>query len=141
MYFKTILFFFISFCLFSCKKEVEKERPEFIGFWYAKDDNSSDFSYGIEIDSNSNGEYIEYAYGGSNTMFHGIARANDNRLKIGRTHGFKIINYPNRIDTANSNIFVFTNKNWGHPKKANWTMTLKGPLLYLGDGVYYKADY
>jgi hypothetical protein len=136
--------FFIILVLAGCKKQVEKERPEFIGYWYS--DNGADFWYDITIDKDSYAVYSSNSRigsGGGGSSIHGIARANDKKLKIGRIFNFKIIEYPHKIDTTSSNVYIpIRTGSWSITlKKANWEMTLKGPKLHAGDGVYYKADY
>jgi hypothetical protein len=124
--------------LFSCKKQVEKDRPEFIGYWTCN--AGDDFFFHIEIDSNSNAIYQENAYDGKRASIHGKSRATGKKLKIGRMHHFDIAEYPHEIDTASS-VDVFTDSKGSSRKKANWKMTLDGPALYMGTGSYYKADY
>jgi len=135
--------FFILLCLslFSCKKKVdENNRPEFVGHWYCPYGDSGsgteDFSYDITVDDNSNAIYTSHTTlgGGDVSTIHGTARANDRHFKIGRIYSFKVIEYPHKIDTTSS-IFIVDGK------KANWKMTLKGPIFHDGDGSYYKADY
>jgi hypothetical protein len=136
-----IKIFFILLCLtlFSCKKKVDEDyRPEFIGYWYCVDDQMNLFT--ISIDNNSHAVYHEVHSDGGGGDIKGKARANDKKLKIGRFSGFDISDYPHKIDTASSRN-VPTDNTGATTKKANWTMTLKGPMLYLGSGTYYKADY
>ncbi len=115
-------------------------RPEFVGNWMCFD--NTDFIYVITIDKNSNAIYEEIEYGGGDkAKIKGKARANNNKLKIGRFTDFKIIDYPHKIDTATSNIIVDEGHWMGKSMKANWAMKLKGHSLYMGDGTYYKADY
>jgi len=134
--------FFILLCLSlcSCKKKVDEEyRPEFIGYWFCVDDHSYDV-FTIDIDSNSYAVYKEFnSGGGSGASIKGTVRANNNHLKIGRFSSFKIERYPQKIDTSLST-FTIPYADGTH-KKADWKMTLKGPLLYMGSGTYYKADY
>lgn len=140
MYFKTIVKLLILFCLLSCKKEVEIERPEFIGYWRTIDTNN-DFWFDINIDNNSNALYTEHSRigGGAINTIHGIARANRNRLKIGRIYSFKIKEYPQKIDTTSSNIYVYVDNTCTSMKKATWKMVLNGPKFHMGSGIYYRA--
>ena len=137
MNFKTFLFLIlIGSCFCSCKNRVEKVRAEFIGEWQS--DDGGDFTYVLDIDEDSKATYTESSPYGSGGSFMGVARATSTKLTIGRIHTFKIIQYPIRIDTANSYAHVGYPPNW---KKATWKMELEGPKLYLGTGTYYMADY
>jgi len=140
---KKIFLILLCLCLFSCKKKTEEDyRPEFIGYWYCPPPYSDAFSFSITIDNNSFAVYRGYENGQEGSSIHGIARANDKHFKIGRIYSFKIIEYPHKIDTASSNVYApIGPPPWLTSKKANWKMTLKGPILHAGDGSYYKADY
>lgn len=76
--------------------------------------------------------------GGDVTTIKGVTRANDKHFKIGRIYSFKIVDYPHMIDTSTEIHPIYENS---ISKKANWKMSLKGPIFHGGDGVYYKADY
>jgi len=130
---KKYFLFVLLISLFACKKQVDKERPEFIGTWFG---HTTDNYYKLEIDENSNVKYTEYSLlGGGTSTHHGVARANNNALKIGRFRGFKINEYPHEIDTANSNNLVpYPDMFSMTSKKANWKMVLS--LIN-----FYKADY
>jgi hypothetical protein len=134
---KIIILFILTLGLLSCKKDSVTVRTEFIGFWSCY--NYEDQFYHINIGSDGYGVYSEYNEGKHLTI-EGDARANDKKLKIGSSHHFTITEYPHRIDTSGSDIWV-PDESLTKGKKANWKMTLKGPNFYLGDGVYYKADY
>ncbi|MGD0711327.1 MAG: hypothetical protein ABR968_09115 [Bacteroidales bacterium] len=137
-----IFLLLLCLSLFSCKKKIEDDyRPEFIGHWYCplSATNNDQFSFSITIDSNSHAVYTEwYAGYQASTTLSGKARADDKHFKIGRFHSFKIIDYPHKIDTASSNVYVIPQLS---SKKPNWEMTLDHPLFYAGKGTYYKADY
>jgi len=140
-----VLLFFLCMCLFSCKKKVDDDyRPEFIGYWQSN--NGADWWYDINVDKDSYAIYTSHTNPniGNNigSTIKGTARANDKHFKIGRIYSFKIKEYPHTIDTTDSNIWIHQIvQNSTISKKANWTMTLEGPILHGGDGVYYKADY
>ncbi|MGD0711326.1 MAG: hypothetical protein ABR968_09110 [Bacteroidales bacterium] len=133
-----IFLLLICLSLFSCKKKIEDDyRPEFIGKWYCPSGPNTNYSGPniITVDNNSNAVYYENS---SSLSFKGKARANSKHFKIGRFESFKIIDYPHKIDTASSNVYVIPQLS---SKKPNWVMTLDSPLFYLGGGTYYKADY
>lgn len=136
-----ILFTLLCLCLLSCKKKIDEDyRSEFIGNWYSAHNTGADFWYDIKVDSNSYATYTSHTAlgGGDLSKIHGIARANDKHFKIGRIYSFKIIEYPHKIDTTSSSIYV---QDGLSNKKANWEMILKGPILHGGDGTYFRADY
>ena len=144
MTFKTITLILCSSLLFACKKRVEKERPEFIGLWLTDRQPSDSYWFEIDIDENSNGLYTEHTavLGGEDVHISGTVRANNKHLKIGRLNSFKILEYPHKIDTANSNVLVpYPDYGSLTYKKANWIMKLDGPMFYIGTGTYYKAEY
>jgi hypothetical protein len=138
----TIIFVFLL-TLFSCKKQVEKERPEFIGNWQS---SNREYTY-IDLDINENSEAvyaIEVSVDSKYSKYKGIARATNRRLKIGRTKYFDIIEYPHLIDTTFDKHRVYDHKN--HVTTlANWKMVLEGMKpsnLYLSDKYeFYKAEY
>jgi hypothetical protein len=139
---KKLLFIFISlFLFFACKKQVEKERPEFIGIWYADIPNTDGYFVRLTIDSNSNADY--FIYWDHDNHYYGTARASDNHLKIGRFKFFKIVEYPHKIDTTIEKVLVYDDNTY--VKLANWKMILEGmkPGWLYADGTftYYKADY
>ena len=129
-------------CLFiiSCKKKVDEAyRPEFLGDWQCPIGTSNhDFGFDLSIDNNSNAHYSEYSWDGERDHINGKARANDHHLKIGRIYSFKIEEYPTRIDTNISKVYIYAGGT--HPL-ANWEMKLSKTLFHLGAGTYYKADY
>lgn len=137
---KIFILFIFLFIFSACKKQVDKERLEFIGMWYSQNDNHSIY---FNISQDSHASYQVYE-GMNNEGYSGIARANDHHLKIGRIMKFEIIEYPHEIDTATDKHDLFDYI--GHHKLANWRMVLNGinPLFlnrYQGKLEYYKADY
>ncbi len=125
------------FALFGCKKESATQRPEFIGYW--RNPFSYDFVFTIYIYQNGYGDYTELNKEGDRLHIKGDARVTDEKLKIGCLHHFRIIEYPHKIDTTDSDIFTTTYE--GLRKKANWKMILEAPHFYAGSSTYYKADY
>jgi len=140
---RQVIFCIILFSTIGCKKQVEKERPEFIGTWFSRY-GSVEYAK-IVIDENSNAHYIFMDYGDIKGEHRGTARANDRKLKIGRILSFDILEYPHKIDTTSTSILAPTDASLTVWKKANWRMTLSGlhpQLLYLnGTFTYYKVDY
>jgi hypothetical protein len=136
--FFVILIILIAFS--ACKKQVEKERPEFIGYWRC-DYYSSDYKIILNIDSNSNATYSVTHESGQSNVETGKARANDFILNIGRFHKFRIAGYPHMIDTTSSPI-VYNEIDHTY-KLASWKMTLiSSQTLHLkGTFEFYKADY
>jgi len=136
---KLLIICIILLVLSACKKQVDKERPEFIGDWYAK--IMGDYFVNLSVDSNSFANYMIYWQGKDNT-YSGQARANDQHFKIGRLKYFKIIEYPHKIDTTIEKMYV---PDGFSVKLANWKMILDGMkpawLHVSGEYTYYKADY
>lgn len=128
--------------MLACKKQVEKERPEFIGEWHSSIDST--YPVILDIEENSDAIYTVNWDGDNKNVFQGTARANDNTLNIGRAHYFKIIEYPHPIDTTLEKKYIYEIKS-GKGKLANWKMILKGihPSWFIPSGAwtYYKADY
>jgi hypothetical protein len=140
---EKILIIFIFLLLFSaCKKQIEKERPEFIGRWYSSIDHY--YPVYLDIDENSYAVYTVNWDGDNKNTFKGNARANDNTLNIGRLHYFKIIEYPKQIDTSIEKKCIYDEMT-GKMKLANWKMILRGihPSWFIPSGswTYYKFDY
>ena len=135
----TIICIFLM-TLFACKKQVEKDMPEFIGEWHAGISDNDFIVLSIYEDSYAN--YMIY-WQGKETNYDGTARANDNRLTIGRTKYFDIIEYPHLIDTTQERYYI-TNHDM-ILKLANWKMVLYGmrpkSLHVCGTRTFYKADY
>ncbi|HNW98840.1 MAG TPA: hypothetical protein PKK00_10565 [Bacteroidales bacterium] len=141
---KRIYFIFIILItLFACKKQVDKERPEFIGLWHACVDGGCTYFVHLSIDEYSHANYMIY-WQGKDIEHGGIAKANDHFLKLKDVFYFKIIEYPHPIDTTIEKYYVY-DYNDGKTKLANWKMILNGPkpsALYVsGKWTYYKADY
>ncbi|MFH2140833.1 MAG: hypothetical protein ABIJ97_00320 [Bacteroidota bacterium] len=126
-YTKNIGVFFFLLCILSCKKQVENERPEFIGTW---EWNCSDFYIDIIISEDSHAIYEETSYSGGTTKVKGLARATDDKLKIGRFYHFNIIEYPHKVDTPNLLNRIY------------WQMTLSEikPGLYLSGDKTFRRD-
>jgi hypothetical protein len=138
---KIFILFIFLFLFSACKKQVDKDRPEFIGYWHAK--IADNYCARINISENSSA-YYTIIWQDHETTYSGTARANDNKLTIGRTKYFDIVEYPHHIDTAVEKEYVYTHDN--KPiKLANWKMVLKGLqpdwLHVCGTWTYYKADY
>jgi hypothetical protein len=129
--------------LSSCKEQIEKDRPEFIGYWSGDSFNKIGYMY-IDIDENSkaniyaNDHENEHEYSWS-----GTARANDKKLTIGGVKYFKIIEYPHHIDTTIERYYVYNHLD-NTDKLATWKMVLdglKGSLNHVvGKSAYYKTD-
>lgn len=138
--FIKIFSIFLCLTLFSCKKKIEDDyRPEFIGFWYCPPNADNEWST-IDIDNDGNAIYEGNTYKLTPaTTIKGKARVNDNKLKIGRFNGFKILVYPYRIeDTINAP--MIPSPTWSTQKKARWTMKIQGGIMHGGGGIYYRAD-
>lgn len=135
-----ILLFLLAIC--SCKQEVTEERPEFTGHWFASfgDNNVIHF----DIDENSQASYQMTLEGYARKKYTGTARANGQRLTIGGTRYFDIIEYPHMIDTSIEKYTIYDYENQ-RSIPANWMMVLDGmkPGLFYADGTwtFYKADY
>jgi hypothetical protein len=120
---KNLFFVILILFIFSaCKKQVEKERPEFIGRWHCEFLGNY---INLKISEDSYATYEIY-YEGKTNSHQGIARANDNHLKIGRIIHFNILEYPHMIDTTRSDIYVYTTDSYNSAKKANWKMVISG---------------
>mgnify|MGYP001297511496 CR=1 FL=1 len=137
---KLLIILVLIFIFSACKKQVEKDRNEFVGRWFAK--IAGDYFVDLKIDSNSNAIYM-IAWQGNATYYHGSARASDRHFKIGRLKYFKIVEYPHKIDTTIEKIHVYDiNDKW---KLATWKMKLDGMkpecLHVCGTWTYYKTDY
>jgi len=138
-----IVFCIILFSTLGCKKKIDDNyRPEFIGMWYSKNDNTDKRIY-FSISKDSHADYSLYE-GMNNVDYAGIARASDHHLKIGRIMNLKIIEYPHQIDTTieKHDLIDYI----GSHKLANWKMVLNGifPLILFRDQgklEYYKVDY
>lgn len=139
---KLTILFLILFFLVACKKKVENEHPEYIGYWSSYT-YYSDFLIFLEIDDESHAKYTEYK-NGFETVLSGKARANNSNLKVGRMFHFDIISAPQMLDANADPVYVYADKNSPNPSKANWKMVLSGlkPPIYLkGPLTFYKADY
>jgi hypothetical protein len=132
---KTLLVL-LCLSLFSCKKKIDENyRPEFIGYWFCPPGTFSEYAYDINIDKNSNGVYQMFQGWQVINTIRGIARASNKKLKIGMFHSFDITEYPNKIDTASSKVYIPIRPGlFSDTIKANWRMG-------LADVYYYKADY
>jgi len=138
---KILIFCILIIAFSACKKQVEKERPEFIGDWYACI-GGCDYFVILKINENSEASYMIY-WQGKDTNYYGVARANNKHFKIGRTKYFDIVEYPHKIDTVIEKKYVLNTK--GVLKLANWKMVLDGMkpswLHVSGTYTYYKSDY
>ncbi len=141
-----IIFFLISFS--ACKKQVDKDSPEFIGYWLSGSSSYGGYIF-INIDKFSNTTFRIYDHENENEWdTRGKARANDKKLTIGGLTYFKIIEYPQRIDTnvEKINIYNFYDNSWSW-KLATWKMVLDGlhgsinSNKNVGKRTYYMADY
>jgi hypothetical protein len=130
--------------LSSCKKQVEKDRPEFIGYWSGGSYAEYGYIY-LDIGENSRAYFYMLDYE-NNHDYHsgGVARADDEKLTIGGTKYFTIIEYPHPIDTTVERKRIINHLD-NSQKIANWKMVLDG--LYrstdcnVGEWTFYKADY
>lgn len=124
-----ILSLLIILLVFSgCKKKVNDYNQDYIGHWYGNLSTQSCIFY-IDIDENNEAKYSKHCENGDSDDFKGIARVNENKLKIG-IHPFKVLQTPKQIDTLAIN---------GPFQKATWQMKLKSPPLWGGYEVtYYK---
>jgi hypothetical protein len=129
--------------LSSCKKQVEKDRPEFIGYWSGGSYMEYGYMY-IDIDENSKAHVYAYDYENEHEYnSRGTARVGDDKLKIGGIKYFKIIEYPHPIDTTVEKHDVINHLD-NTCKLAIWKMVLDGlkssSNLNVGQRTYYKAD-
>jgi hypothetical protein len=133
--------------LSSCKKQVENGRPEFIGYW----DGDPYYVYGymyLNIKENSKA-YMHIRDDSNDNDYHnsGTARADGEKLTIGGTKYFNIIEYPHHIDTTVERHYIINHldNNYNSPKLANWKMVLDGlhgtSHSNIGEHAFYKADY
>ena len=132
---RNLLFLISLIILFvSCKKKVEEINPQLIGKWERL---GQTIHYTLDINNNSYATYYEKNNSDDTyrKKFKGIARANDNVIKVKGIYKFEIINPPEKIDTSIEKINISLN---GDTIIANWRITLKGPKLYAGDGTYYR---
>ncbi|HNW99077.1 MAG TPA: hypothetical protein PKK00_11765 [Bacteroidales bacterium] len=141
---KLIILSLLFAGLLSCKKQIEKESPEFIGYWFVYPYHDYGYMY-INIDKNSKAHVYSVDQENENEYnWRGTARANNKKLSIGGVRYFKIIEYPHRIDTTIEKYVVF-NVYDNTRKLANWKMVLEGlkgsSNLNVGTKSYYKADY
>ncbi len=127
--------------LFGCRKEVDKEYPEFVGYWVCTDNYNA---YYITIDGNSSATFDGYKADGTTIVAQGTARANKRSLKI-KNHSFRIEQYPQLIDTtsAQDKVYIMTDYEQSHGIRANLKMTLKDISMSknIGTNTFYKADY
>jgi hypothetical protein len=143
-----IIFILLLVGLSSCKKQVENGSPEFIGYWSGGSyDGIGGYVY---LDINKNSRAYFYCWDSENEhKYHsgGTARADDEKLTIGGTKYFTIIEYPHPIDTNVERHWI---NNWlggtlNSTKLANWKMVLDGlnnsSSCYRGNRPYYMADY
>jgi hypothetical protein len=128
----------------SCRKQVENGNPEFIGYWSGGSINEYGRLY-IEIDEDSKA-YV-YASDPENEHYYhskGTARADYEKLTIGGTKYYKVIEYPHRIDTNVEKVQIVDHEHY-IKKLANWKMVLDGlhgsSHCNVGTHKYYKADY
>jgi len=139
-----IIFSLLLIGLSSCEKQVEKERPEFIGYWSGGSYCEYGFIY-LDISKKSKAYFYMLDYSNSRDYSSsGIARANDEKLIIGGVKYFTIIEYPHPIDTNVERKHIY-NYSDGTSKIANWKMVLDGLYgsvdCYDGTRTYYMADY
>ena len=140
---KKIISVIILLSLFSCKKKVDDENPELIGYWRSFS-YDADFKVILSIEDNSEACYIvaDYSSGAVKDRC-GKARTNDKKLKIGRFYHFDIMEPPHLVDTTNSP-YVSTDYTETNMKRANWEMRLSGlkPDVSIGGPLtFYKVDY
>jgi len=131
--------------LSSCKDKIEKARPEFIGCWFVDSHGSNGSSIHLSIDESSSAYFRVNDFDNYNDYHsRGEARANDNKLTIGGTKYFLIIEYPHPLDTTiEKNLVLDPDDNIY--KIANWKMVLDGLHgsinCNVGECAFYKADY
>jgi len=141
---RIIPYLLILIALWGCKKEVVKDRTEFIGRWHAQI-NYYDCIM-LYIYENGETHYCINWQGNETNYFEKKTWANDKRLTFGNKY-FKIIEYPHQIDTNVERVFVFNHyANDLSTKLANWKMTLKGVYpstdnSFTDTYVFYKPDY
>jgi hypothetical protein len=132
--------------LSSCKKQVENGSPEFIGYWSGGAYDSYGYGY-MYLNINENSSAYMYIRDTENDHEYdnsGTARADDEKLTIGGTKYFKIIEYPHPIDTSVERWLMYNHidNTW---KLVNWKMVLDGlhgtTHSNVGNHSYYKADY
>jgi len=138
------IFCLILITTIGCRKQVEKDRPEFIGYWSGGSYMEYGWTY-IKIESSSRAEVYAYDHENEHEYYrHGKARADDEKLTIGGIKYFKIIEYPHPLDTTIVKHYVINHLDNSY-KLATWIMVLEGMKgfigLDLGTRTYYKADY
>ena len=138
-------------CLFlavisSCKKRVENGAPEFIGYWSGGSYAEYGYMY-LNIKENSTAYLYCYDYNNDHDFHNkGTARIDGEKLIVGGTKYFNIVEYPHPIDT-NIERYIVINRLYGNfnMKLANWKMVLDGlhgsSHCNVGNHTYYKADY
>jgi hypothetical protein len=136
----SVIIILISISFLYCKKKVDKDRHEFIGYWYARTGEYNRIILDISEDSKS---VCTIRYEGYEHRHTGTARANSKCLEINDILYFDIVEYPHNIDTSVEKVYVWYVDN--SSKLANWKMVLYGPkpnsLHESGTVTYYKADY
>lgn len=133
-----ILGILLLFVLFSCRKNVADNDPQFIGRWVCR--GNTDWGYIIEINKNGNAKYSEVLHGHYYQCFEGVARNDNKKLTIKGMYGFKIILYPEKIDTNIEKTIYEDFYSFPDGELAGWKMELEGPSLYEGSGIYYKSS-
>ncbi len=139
-----IILFFLLIGLFSCKKKVERDNPEFIGYWSGGTFNEYGYVF-LSINEKSRASFFISDYSNDHEYHSsGTARIVNNKLSLTPFTYFTIIEYPHKIDT-NIERKYFTNFLTSRNKLANWKMVLNGLRgssdCNVGNRTYYKADY
>lgn len=85
--------------LLGCQKRIDNVNEDFVGSWTTNLPTKRGYAV-LEIDNKGKARYEEYHFGSRVELVEGVARMNDDLLRIGSRKQFTVVTYPTLHQTA-----------------------------------------